>query len=314
MKTAQAITAYDPLRLGVQLGAAGAAAGLGWAAIHRAVRLRHQNDDPVSVVKPVLVGAMIGATLGVAGSASQWGKQGMATKYAALKTALFDSYSDWSNEHPLASTAGYWLPGVGTVLSGMDAIHDFSHGNIARGIGNTLMMPFGLVSAGGLMKSMPRLAQLARLGRASAAVGPEATSAAKTLVDAHNRMGRFATAWQRPAAAMAEGPLSRMSPQTAGDWWHRGRNLERGMGVQTGVFGGAPKGWRNPSRYNAALYSGLPLTLFGKDHTQQPQVDGPASGSEYGGGGGLFSPTEEPQRYRGLGYVAGLPQNQLPFG
>jgi len=58
----------NPLTAGVQLGMLGAAAGLGVAGVQRAIRLRTAGTIPPNVMRSMLVGSLIGAGLGVAGS------------------------------------------------------------------------------------------------------------------------------------------------------------------------------------------------------------------------------------------------------
>lgn len=57
----------NPFKTGLQLGAVGAAAGVGIASIQRALRLRAGDTTPVSVYKPMVLGAVIGAALGSVG-------------------------------------------------------------------------------------------------------------------------------------------------------------------------------------------------------------------------------------------------------
>jgi hypothetical protein len=58
----------NPLTAGVQLGMLGAVAGIGVAGVQRAIRLRTAGTTPPNVMRSMLVGSLIGAGLGVAGS------------------------------------------------------------------------------------------------------------------------------------------------------------------------------------------------------------------------------------------------------
>jgi len=69
----------NPLAAGMQLGMLGAASGLGYAALHRAIRLHAGNRQPVSVVKPLLIGTLIGSALGVVSSLAMGKKQPQPT-------------------------------------------------------------------------------------------------------------------------------------------------------------------------------------------------------------------------------------------
>ena len=64
--------AANPLAAGVQIGMLGAASGLSYAAVQRAFRMRAGNTVPVSVMRPMLIGTLIGSALGYSGSA--WAK------------------------------------------------------------------------------------------------------------------------------------------------------------------------------------------------------------------------------------------------
>jgi len=77
----------NPLSAGLQLGLVGAASGMGYAALRRAINMRAGDKDPVPVMKPMLIGALIGGALGMMGSvASQ--QRGNAS---------YGPYSSWSD-------------------------------------------------------------------------------------------------------------------------------------------------------------------------------------------------------------------------
>ena len=59
----------NPLAAGVQFGMVGAGAGLGYAAVQRAIRLRMGNKSSMSILKPLMIGTLIGSTIGYGGTA-----------------------------------------------------------------------------------------------------------------------------------------------------------------------------------------------------------------------------------------------------
>lgn len=311
---------FDPLRLGIQLGMVGAASGLGWAALHRAVRVHYGSKRPVPVVRPILTGALIGMTLGTTASAAKWKHDMQPTKYAALnrmlrypgeKRALFDAYSNWSDAHPLASTAGYFTPFLGSAMSAADATHAAGEGRWGAALGNALMVPFGLVGGAGVLKALPKLGLLARVGRTALGEGPNAARAAKAVMNSHQNMGVMKSMWQRPAVAMFGKQLRAADPARLERWAQGGQRLENAMGVNTRIRGSAvPAGWRNPSVFNTMMVGSIPLTMMGG--TPNP------SGNQMGNQPvpqqpGMFSAQPPPTRYRGLGYISGLQPSKLPF-
>jgi hypothetical protein len=60
---------FNPINIGLKLGLAGAGAGLGFAALRTLIRrARGQNIMPGTSVKDVMIGALIGSTVGMGGA------------------------------------------------------------------------------------------------------------------------------------------------------------------------------------------------------------------------------------------------------
>jgi hypothetical protein len=188
-------TSVNPIDLGLRFGAGGAAAGLGWAAIRKALHARKAERDgtaeaPTAVARPVLAGAMIGMALGTGLGAAAWKRKNMS-KYAALlpmleKKALFDTYANMREANPWKSLASDMVPGVGAATMAGDALHSFSKGKWLAGLGSAAMVPLGLIPGAGLLKSIPRLA---RLAKATAAGGKGVRSAQRGLATAARMAG-----------------------------------------------------------------------------------------------------------------------------
>ena len=242
--------AFNPISTGLQLGAAGAAAGLGLAAVHRAIKVhRYRHPTHTPVVRPMLAGAVIGMALGT-GMAIQ-SRRMQATKYASLlplleKRSLFDRYADWQSRHPWASLGSYMIPGVGAGLSTMDAARSFGQGHILSGIGNALMIPAGLIGLGGVARGVPRMAQVARMAQES---GKGVRVARNTLDAAEASKGvgsglwagvkgipgqvgdAYERTWQNAGTKAFEPQLAAMSPEQTARISQWGNGLERFLGA-----------------------------------------------------------------------------------
>ena len=209
------LTNSNPLTTGLQVGALGAAAGLGWAAIHRSIRMKAGDKTPVAVVKPMLVGALIGSALGTAAGMAGRGRgmtprkpswegveQDIMNRTAEYKGlgAIVDKQAmvkrGLSVGGELANAATYFIPGVGQVRMGYDALSSFggalgslfkgnfreAGGKALSGLGSTAMLAgsaFGGQYIAGGVKAL-------RAGRAAAAAG----KAAKPAFGLAERMGR----------------------------------------------------------------------------------------------------------------------------
>lgn len=148
----------NPFSTGMQMGVLGAAAGVGIAGIHRALRLKMGDRTPVAVYKPMLIGATIGAALGGIGSykakkhkaehntnpAGSWAEVGSRmvrntpiSKYAGLRrvVGLDKRAQDANMALETAKIPLYFVPGVGTALTAWDAAKGYGRGisNLARG-------------------------------------------------------------------------------------------------------------------------------------------------------------------------------------
>lgn len=93
------------------------------------------------------------------------------------KQAVFDNYARWRDENPWKSTAGYFIPGVGTGMAMADAVHDFSKGKILSGLGNVAFGALSLIPGVGLLKNLFRGGRAA----AMAAKGAKGIGRAGTL-------------------------------------------------------------------------------------------------------------------------------------
>ena len=232
----------DPLQTGLRLGAAGAAAGLGIAAIHKAVRERHGHKH-VSVLKPMLAGAAIGAALGGGMALQSWRSKRMnqpATKYAALcrlveKRAVLDSYARFGEEHPFLNTGAYLLPGVGSAMAAADTVRSASEGRWLAAAGNAAMIPMGLIGLGGIAKALPRMALAARLaskGGPAKSMGHYLRTAEQGLSGKRPKLGLWERTWQGVGTDLFNRPLRNMPVMsTANRWAQRGQQLENRLGV-----------------------------------------------------------------------------------
>jgi hypothetical protein len=237
-KRAQVIP--NPLSVGLQIGTAGAAAGLGYAAIHRAIRLHRNNEDPVSVVKPMLIGAFIGSVAGVGLGMNRMRTPQIPNRYNGIKQALFDSYADWSERHPLASTGSYFIPGVGAAMSGADALHSLSKGNYLSAAGSALMMVPGALGLGGIAKAIPRMAR-----------------AARGIKPAH-QPGRWGQVWQGAGQRMFGDSLGKMAPDKALRIGKAGARFERHLGWGGKKFMGLGRyGWTNVAGIGLGTAGGM---------------------------------------------------------
>lgn len=147
------LTNANPLTTGLQMGMVGGAAGVGWAAIHQAIRNHAGNKVPVDSIKPMIIGALIGTALGTtAGFAGRgkgyaprsptWGgveeeigdRAGdnvmtvpaqSAYKYAGLRHIADKHAMQKYGQSVLGTTADigtYFIPGVGQARMGYDTL------------------------------------------------------------------------------------------------------------------------------------------------------------------------------------------------
>jgi hypothetical protein len=169
----------------------GAAGGLGYAAIHRALRLKAGNKAPVAVWRPILAGAAVGALLGgmsaykmrnTATNMQAWRYHKSAhvnPKYAGL-LKLAAPGRGLRIAQTIANEGSYWIPGVGTARMGVDAVGSFGRGigNLAHGrwkkglagvgggLANTLFALASLIPGGALVGRGAKALRLAgRLGK-----------------------------------------------------------------------------------------------------------------------------------------------------
>ena len=221
----------NPFTAGMQLGALGAAAGVGLAGIQRAIRLKAGDRTPVSVYKPMVIGAVIGAALGTAGGYKTLKKVEKSQPYpppqtwAELSERLGqDAYSDLAPKYAglniivkraqlgssLAQMGLYFVPGVSSLMYGRDALgslkglgSDVMGGNwkgaIGSGLGllgNVAGAAAGLFGLGGVARGIKGLASVAKLGKGLS--GPAAATATRWAT------GRLGPLWQRMAPAAAK--------------------------------------------------------------------------------------------------------------
>ena len=224
----------NPFKTGLQLGAVGAAAGVGIAGIQRALRLRAGNTTPVSVYKPMAIGAMIGAALGGIGGYKQhqyvdthqpypqpqsWDELSgrleagsELNKYGGLMRIVKRAQAaDIAKE--VGKTGLYFVPGVGTVMTAGDALHGYGSGlanlfkgnfrgaasGIGSGVGNTALALASLFTGGsnilgGAAKGIKGIANINRLGKAGLGTA-EAVRAGRLAG------GRLGGLWRRMAPA-----------------------------------------------------------------------------------------------------------------
>lgn len=121
------------------------------------------------------------------------------------KRALLEGWENLQNAHPIATTASYFIPGVGVVPSAMSAINDFSKGRILSGLGNTGMGLLSLVGLGGGAKLLGLGGKAALRG--GQALGAMRTSAGVRLAQQAARVSKAKGAWG--TARAIKNPYSR---------------------------------------------------------------------------------------------------------
>lgn len=272
----------DPLSVGLRLGTAGAAAGLGLAAIHRAIRARQANKkskEHTSVLKPMLAGAAIGLTLGAGVTAERWRQKNMATKYAGLRTALekhaaLDSYAAWGERHPWLNTGAYFIPGVGAGMAAADTVHSFSKGKVLSGLGNLAMIPLGLMGLGGIARAIPGMARVARAAKATGTGVRNSRAALQGAGALGPEVGRFGRTWRNIGTKLFQEPLAGMTTADTGRWAGRGQRLDRSIGVgrKFDSLKNVP-GLRHMDASHAIMAGGTGLSIAGglsEAQAQQP--------------------------------------------
>ena len=360
----------EPMKAGFQVGMAGAAAGLGLSAIHRAIRLNAGNTEPVAVFKPILLGATIGAALGAGGSYltgkenkskpmtwDQFGakmdrdirarqyKQGnntvgdtmMETKYVGLQKIA--AKAPVPNPDPLTLTkyAGlliiteqtihlekrggfkdvalgaadigtYFIPGVGTVRMGYDALKSFGGGakslfkgdfrkglgQLASGAGSALFAGMSLVPGGAAVGTAAKALRAGKFATKALKGGRGAGMAARMAKGMHKAKG--------VRAGLARGIGGRMTPQQlklmsqgANKMQALGKRMPRGgkamggglaLSVGGGMMEGAPAG-------ETATRAGAPAAATSQLWSRpNPYLRQQMPGLFSGGGGGFRVPRE----------------------
>lgn len=142
----------NPILAGMHTGLAGAASGLGVAAIQRAIRMQQGDMTPVHVVRPMLAGGLIGSVLGVL----------LANKINVKRD------SEFKNERELAD-------GLNVRLNGHPKYGPLPVLAKQAGIGDTLIH--------GLRVGGPWTFRLLA-GLAAVPAIPQAVSSAKNMLDA----------------------------------------------------------------------------------------------------------------------------------
>jgi hypothetical protein len=218
----------DPIQAGFQLGLIGAASGLSYAALRKAINARHGDNSPVSMVRPVLVGALLGSVAG-AGTAKyrngNIGEPRTVNTWSGVAGNISDNLygkdaMDKSGAIPIGAIAenvGYFIPGVSTVLSGRDAFRNLrelgqraSQGNWwgAAGSGLKALGNVGM----GLLGLVPGAGSLARGGVSLVARGGQA---ALRGLQGGKQIGGLAKLWSGASqAAATAGRKAIVNPMT----------------------------------------------------------------------------------------------------
>lgn len=195
------IDSNNPLKAGLTLGLIGAASGLGFAGINRAIKLQTGNKTPVHVLRPVLIGAALGSALGLSQGISlkgnqiastptnftdlenmmdQYGGYKMSsTKYAGLNLIVEKSAMDKQAILPLAFLAPLAMKGLMFATMGMGAygaVDNARKGNWLGAAGNAVM---ALPGIGWLGKGLKGLQMAGRLGQAGKLMEPAVAAAGK---------------------------------------------------------------------------------------------------------------------------------------
>jgi len=294
------LTNTNPLTTGLQVGALGAAAGMGWAAIHRSIRMNAGNNTPVAVVKPLIVGALIGSALGTAAGMAGSGRIGptreptwegveedimnKASKYSGLNTIVEKRAMTKYGLGPIGTAADigtYFIPGVGQARMGWDAVRSFggslgslfkgqfrqAGGKLLSGLGSTAMLGASLIPGGQLLTGAGKAL---RAGKAVAAAG----KAAKPAFGLAERMGRVF------GPRVGEGAISGMEQAGEGmkNLLTKGQRTAAGWGsVPLAVGGSLAEGspTQQMSSVPGAMTQALASNRWGRRPIQMPEMEMP---------------------------------------
>jgi hypothetical protein len=243
----------NPVQAGFQMGLIGAGAGLGWAAIHRAIRLKTGNQAPVPMARPVVVGGLIGATLGTL-AANRMRSNAMNTDayraFMASQPKVAEALTKQAGKKlrmagTILNEGSYWVPVVGTTRLGLDAVGGFGRGlwNLVRGrwkkglaglgsgLANTAFAAASLVPGGGALKGVSRLGRLGRAARIASKGGRGAAAAARMArgLKTTSRFGR--------GVARIAGRIPARHLKTTGRIGNRASRIGGRVGMK-GVLGG----------------------------------------------------------------------------
>jgi hypothetical protein len=132
-------------------------------------------------------------------------------------TGAPSAWSRWQERHPFASTAAYFVPGVGTGMLLGDAASAFGEGRFFSGLGNLGLGVLSIVPGGAAVAGLSRASRIARLakkfGRSKSAVRGLARVANRVpaMGTPHtlSRAKRLQALARRSAAASLDGGVRR---------------------------------------------------------------------------------------------------------
>lgn len=242
--------AGNPLRAGFKMGLLGAASGLGAAAIQRLIRLQDNNQQPVSVIKPMIIGSIIGSALGVANGMSvrrsaptvpgvaNWPELaqrieqqyygGTPMKYAGLNYIVDKQAMDKAALLPLAVLAPLAWKGLmlgGAALGGYGAIREGRKGNWLGAAGNALMAIPGIGMLGRGLKGLQMAGKLGLAGK---------TMTAPTVAGSR-WLPNFYTRGEQALANMGTRNINALSKMSPVQGLANNTTLRRAAGAATGV-------------------------------------------------------------------------------
>ena len=172
----------NPLSTGVQFGLAGAAGGLGYAALQRAVRLHAGNESQVDILKPMLIGTLIGSTLGLAGSLTSrkpspktWFDLSEQLRAGGFQYPMYKTFS--TADEPLEKqgfvlTTGTIIALIFAAMSARGAGDQLGQASVAAQTGNKRKaLLHGLGAAGEVAMAYPGVGILGRAGQTALRTG-----------------------------------------------------------------------------------------------------------------------------------------------
>ena len=150
------------------------------------------------------------------------------------KRALLDDYAAWQERHPWLALGANFVPGLGSVTSGMDAARDFSQGKVLSGIGNSV---WALANLAYPLSVGKVFAKGVKGVRALRGVGKAAPAAAGTVAGAGTAAGTVAGTVAGAGTAAGTAARATRPIRFSTDWFQTKANNLGDIGNHIG-------GWR----------------------------------------------------------------------